>query len=279
MRRPHFRSRRLVLAPLAAVALYAVAGSALAQHSPALDRASIWVGGYDAASDTTIHGRSKDGALYGDVNLEDDLGFADRKWSPRLRAELLIGDSQGFAFDYYRYDRDESKTLAAPITYDGTTYDAAAEAHGKLRFDFGSAAYRWWFGRGNDVFGVGLGAGYYKVRASISGQVTVAGVSAQGRSATDADAWAPLLQLGWRHAFNDRWRMYFDASGVKKNGGSLYGHVYNAALGVQWFPAEHFGISAEYDINRIRLHQEHDRYDDSLDLKLDGPSVFATFRF
>jgi len=44
------------------------------------------------------------------------------------------------------------------------------------------------------------------------------------------------LQLGWRHAFNDQWRMYANAAGVKKNGGRLHGHIYNVDLGVAWYP-------------------------------------------
>lgn len=256
-----------------------VSAAAAAQHSPALDRFSLSLGGYDAKSDTTIHGATRNDALSGDVNLEDDLGFDDRDWSPRARLDVLVGDSQGFSFDYYRYHRDSAAALGRSIRYEGNTYAANARVRGDLKFDFGSAAYRWWFGDGNNAFGIGVGAGYYKVRAAVSGQASVNDMSGYARSSTDEDAWAPLLQLGWRHAFNDHWRMYFDASGVKKNGGNLYGHIYNASLGLQWFPTDHFGISAEYGINRIRLHQKHDDYKDDLDLKLDGPSVFATFRF
>jgi hypothetical protein len=254
-------------------------GSGLAQHSPALDRVSVWLGGYYDQSGTTLSAGTADATVRGDVNLEDDLGFARRAWSPRVRADFLVGDSQGISIDYYRYRRDRSASLADSIAYDGVTYDAHASVRGKLGFDFGSIAYRWWIGKGKDVFGVGLGAGYYKVDASIAGEASVNGESAQAESSTRASAWAPLLQLGWRHAFNDQWRMYLNASGVKKNGGHLYGHICNIALGVQWFPTGHFGISAEYGIDRIRLHQRHGTYNDSLDLRLDGPSVFATFRY
>lgn len=254
-------------------------GVAMAQHSPALDRVSVWLGGYYAQSGTTLRASTADGSASGDLNLEDDLGFRKRAWSPRLRADFLIGDSQGLSIDYYRYRRERSKVLRDSLTYNGDTYNAEASIRGKLGFDFGSVAYRWWIGKGNDVFGIGLGAGYYRVDASIAGQASVNGNTAQAQSSTEASAWAPLLQLGWRHAFNDRWRMYVNASGVKKNGGHLYGHIYDAALGVQWFPTDHFGISFEYDIDRIRLHQRHETYNDSLDLRLDGPSVFATFRY
>jgi hypothetical protein len=275
----HSRSPIVRHCRLLVVAGLIYSGAALAQHSPALDRVSIWLGGYYARSDTTLRAGAPDGSIQGDVNLENDLGFRKHDGSPRLRANFLIGDSQGISIDYYRYRRDRTRSLADTIAYDGNTYDAAARVRGKLGFDFGSIAYRWWLGKGKDVFGLGLGAGYYKVSASLRGQASVNGRTAEAETSTDANAWAPLLQLGWRHAFNDRWRMYLNASGVKKNGGKLYGHIYNVALGVQWFPTQHFGISAEYDIDRIRLHQHHDNYNDGFDLKLDGPSVFATFRY
>lgn len=268
-------SRCLLLASSGMI--YSVA--ACAQHSPALDRVSVWLGGYYAQSDTMLGAGTANGSVRGAVDLERDLGFPESAWSPRLRADFLIGDSQGISIDYYRYARDRSAALADSITYGGVTYDARASVRGNLGFDFGSIAYRWWIGKGKDAFGIGLGAGYYEVDAWIRGEDSINGNTAQAESSTGASAWAPLLQLGWRHAFNDRWRMYANASGVKKNGGHLYGHIYNVALGVQWFPAQHFGISAEYGIDRIRLHQRHDAYHDSLDLRLEGPSVFVTFRY
>ncbi|MHB1273730.1 MAG: hypothetical protein ACYCZD_13365 [Rhodanobacter sp.] len=88
-----------------------------------------------------------------------------------------------------------------------------------------------------------------------------------------------MLQLGWRHAFSDRWRMYFDASGVKKNGGRLSGHIYNAALGTEWYPRPNLGLGAEYGYTRIVLHQHRHSYDANLDMKLHGPSVFLRLRF
>lgn len=250
----------------------------MAQHSPALDRLSVLLGSYYSDNGTIVHSQTPDGSLTGTLDVEKDLGFRPRAWSPRGRVDVLIGDTQGLTFDYYRYRRQHSALLQHTFTYEGATYDAQALLHGALNFDFGSAAYRWWLGRGNDVVGLGLGAGYYKIDATLSGDATVAGMSGHAETSTTADAWAPLLQLGWRHAFGEHWRLYLDASGVKKNGGPLYGHVYNTSLGMQWFPTRRFGLSLEYDVNRIRLFQRRDAYANRLDLKLDGPSLFATFR-
>jgi hypothetical protein len=270
------RARRLAI--FTALALASSAG--FAQQSPALDRVSIWLGGYDAHVDTTIGASDPSGQYSGDFNLEKDLGFSDRRGVPRARLDFLIGDRQGFSLDYHSVNRTRTISLARSISYAGNDYNAAATVRGKLNFDFGSAAYRWWFGQDNDVFGLGLGAAYYRVHAGISGEASVNGTPVgQASSSTSDGAWAPMLQLGWRHAFNEQWRMYVDAAGVKKNGGRLNGHVVNAALGVEWFPWKNVGLGAEYGYSRVVLHQRKHNYNANLDMKLDGPSLFVRFRF
>lgn len=271
---PRFRRIHLLAIPL----LLASAAS-FADVSPALDRFSLSLGGYYANTDTTIGAGDRSGQFKGNVNLERDLGFEDHKTVPRVKLDFLIGDHQGFSFDYFSINRSETKTLSDAISYGGNDYSASASVRGKLDFDFGSAAYRWWFGSGNDVFGVGIGAAYYRVRAGVSGIATLNGDSAQASTSYSQTAGAPLLQLGWRHAFNNSWRMYFDASGVKKNGGQLNGHIYNAALGLEWYPWKNLGIGAEYAYTRIKLNDQQDSYNANLDLKLHGPSAFVKFRF
>lgn len=280
MTHPPSRRHRRVRHRVAFVSLALASSIACAQPSPALDRVSIWLGGYDARADTSIGASDRSGQYGGDFNLEKDLGFSERKDVPRARLDFLIGDSQGFSLDYYSVNRTRSKSLARSISYAGSDYAATATVRGKLNFDFGSAAYRWWFGHGNDVFGLGLGGAYYRVHAGISGEASVDGepVGQASSSSTDG-AWAPMLQLGWRHAFNDQWRMYVDAAGVKKNGGRLNGHIVNAALGVEWFPWQNVGLGAEYGYSRIVLHQRKHHYNADLDMKLDGPSLFVRFRF
>ena len=88
-----------------------------------------------------------------------------------------------------------------------------------------------------------------------------------------------MLQLSWRHAFNDHARVYIDVSGVKKNGGRLSGHIYNAAAGVEWLPWRHVGLGAEYGRTRIRLDQHERAYNASLAMQLTGPSLFMRVRF
>lgn len=273
---PECRLRALALIPLL---LASSAAWATEPISPALDRLNLSLGGYDANPTTRIGASDRAGSQPTTFGLEDDLGFSDHKTVPRARIEALLGSHQGLSLDYYSVNRSHGRSLLTPISYRGNDYQAAADVRGRLDFDFGSAAWRWWFGHGSDVYGLGLGAAYYQVHASIDGQATVAGQAVAASSSTRENAWAPMLQLGWRHAFNDQWRLYLDASGVKKNGGKLEGHIYNAALGVAWYPWANLGFGAEYGYSRIRLDQHKSRYDARLDMRLSGPSLFMKLRF
>lgn len=274
------------------VALALVSGSALADStgdtmSPALDRFSIWLGGYYADTSTTLGAGLNNVNLHGNLNLQHNLGFPSHQVVPRVRFDFLLGNSQGFSFDYYQIDQSRTKTAGTAFSFDGNNYDASASVTGRVNFDFGSASYKWWFGHESDVFGVGLGAAYYRVHAGISGEATLSGsggvlngdVTGQASTYTTESAWAPELQLGWRHAFTNDLRMYVNASGVKKNGGNLNGHIYDGALGVEWFPWQNVGVGAEYDYTRIRLNQRHEYYRDDLAMNLNGPSLFLRLRF
>lgn len=272
------RTRCVAIASLA-LAMAAASSCAFADQSPALDRVSIWLGGYYANTNTKIGAGDNGGLVYGRVGLEDDLGFPDHKFSPRARLDWLLGDHQGFSFDYYSIDRSETKGLSRDIRYGGYDYLASARVKGKLDFGFGSAAYRWWFGNGPSVFGVGVGAAYYRLRTGLSGEASLNGESVQASTSSDESAWAPMLQLGWRYAISDQVRVYIDASGIKKNGGNLNGHIYNAALGLEWFPWKNVGLGAEYGYQKIKLNQRHHEYHDDLNMQVDGPSLFVRFRF
>ncbi len=131
-----------------------------------------------------------------------------------------------------------------------------------------------------------MGVGHY--RAKVGGtatavvQGTVNGIpttrTASGTDSTSDSANAPLLDLGWRHAFSPDMRMFVEASGVKKNGGRINGHIYSAAVGAEWFMTKNVGLALDYGIQKIDLHRDSDR-DSNLLIKLVGPSAYLRARF
>ena len=256
----------------------ASAGMAQAQQSPALDRMSIAAGAFRAEPKIHIGGDTD----YGRIDTPDEK--IDDVTLPRVKAELLIGDSHGLSFDYFRFDEDWAGTASGDTTYEGRPVSGTISADADLRLEMARFAYKWWLGKEKNAFGIGLGAAY--LRAKISGSVD-ANLSASNPvenyawsgSASGSDSvWAPTVELAWRHALNEQWRLYAEASGIKKNGGTVEGHVWNGSVGVEWFPHKNVGLVLDYNVQKIDLHRNGGSNAD-LDLKLKGPSAFVKVRF
>ena len=266
-----------------AIALAASGSSGAAPLRP-LDPWSLSLGVFDTNSDTTLRAsaRSGDDSACGHVNLERDLGLDRRQPVSQARLDLLVGDHNGFGLEYFGFERGNTVRLARDIEYGGRTYAAAAELRSRFDYDFSSATWRWWLGEGETAWGLGLGVAHYRARTLFEGQASVDGVSVDGRVASDDRAFAPLLNLGWRHAVNERLCLYAEISGVARNGGRLSGHIVDTSLGLEWFPFDRLGLALEYGGTQIRLDRrrtgEAGQLDAQLDLKLRGPSLLLRLR-
>ncbi|BEP43700.1 hypothetical protein GmRootV15_42890 [Variovorax sp. V15] len=247
---------------------------AFADPSPALDRFSLSVGGFSADPKLDASFGTAYGALQtGDVK-------PGRVTMPRISADLLLGDSQGISFDYYRYKRDysggiDSTTSLGPFG----TLNTFGNANISTKLDFAKLSYKWWIGSGNTVFGVGAGAAYYRATlgttalASVNGQIGTLSESSSGSTV------APLLEIGVRHAITPDLRLFADASGVWKSSGRFHGNIYNASAGVEWFPVKNIGVVLAYGVTNIDLTRENDFAESRLKVKLQGPSAFLKARF
>jgi len=261
----------------------AVAGMAQAQTqstiSPALDRMSISAGAFYAEPKIHLGANSDE---FGRLDTPDEK--IDEETLPRLKADILFGANHGLSFDYFRYNEKYSGDFAGSTVYEGRNVSATAEGNAKLRIELARLTYKYWFGGEKDVFGVGLGAAYLRGKISGSASATVNATnpvetaSWSGSASASDSAYAPVIDLAWRHSFNEQWRMYVEASGVKKNGGSTEGHVYNGAVGVEWFPHKNVGLVLDYGIQKIALQRNNERAAE-LDLKLTGPSAYVKVRF
>lgn len=245
---------------------------AVAQVSPALDRFSLSVGAFHAeptfgARVDTPYGRLDSG----DVKR-------DAVTMPRISADLLLFDSQGLSFDYFRYSRSYSQSVGGNFTVGPNQVAASADATLDTKIEFAKLAYKWWIGSGNTVVGLGAGAAYYRVGLDARANATVNGTSAAFSTSESEDAIAPLLEVGVRHALTPDFRLFADASGVWKNGGKVHGSIYNAAVGVEWFPVKNVGLVLSYGVTDIDLKRD-DTIDTRLRVKLQGPSAFLKARF
>jgi len=93
--------------------------SALADPSPALDRLNFSVGGYYVDPTFNLSGNTRYGAVNsGDIDR-------NRTTLPRVRAELLLWDSQGLSFDYFTYRKTYSGSFDRTIPSATTPVSAA----------------------------------------------------------------------------------------------------------------------------------------------------------
>jgi len=256
----------------------ASAGMAQAQQSPALDRMSISAGAFRAEPKIHIGGDTN----YGRIDTPDEK--IDDVTLPRVKAELLIGDSHGLSFDYFRFDEDWAGTASGDTVYEGRPVSGTIAADADLRLEMARFSYKWWMGKEKNAFGIGLGAAYLRAKisgsaeANLSASNPVENYAFSGSASGSDSVWAPTVELAWRHSLNEQWRVYAEGSGIKKNGGTVEGHVWNGSVGVEWFPHKNIGLVVDYNVQKIDLHRNGDRTAD-LDLKLKGPSAFVKVRF
>lgn len=262
---------------LLAVAVLALLATpaAQAEPSPALDRISIWLGGYQPQVEGDLTLKSRDGSQ--STGPQRVLQGDDTIY--RARIDWLLFDSQGFSVDFFRWEDRQGRSVRDAFSFNGTTYAVDASLDTKTTLDMGNFSYRWWFGGGNTVFGVGLGAAYYKIQLDYAARASIGGTSDSLIDTDSKEAWAPLLTLGLRHQLTDQVRLYADVSGAKKNGGDHNGDIVNGGVGVEWFPTKNLGIGAEYSATRIRYNWRNDDVQAKLNVDLHGPSLYLRLRF
>ena len=263
---------------LAWLAACAFAQAAIAEIPEALDRASLSVGGFYPTIDSRISANGP--AVAGtDLSFERDLGIDNHRALTTGRLELLILDSQGFSISGYQYSKGAGTSLARDIEFDGNDYHASAFVEARVRLQIFNAAWHWWFAPTvHDVVGIGLGAAYYDILGTIDGGIAVNDHSAMAHGEAQANAIAPLLTLGWRHAFSPSLRGYADFSGVRKPSGTLTGHLVNGTLGVEYYPWRNLGFALEYSANNLDLKGEKASWEGRASMHFYGPSAFVRLR-
>lgn len=260
---------------VAAALLAFAAPKAHAEKSAAVDRISVWLGGYraDAKGDLTVTN------LSGSDSTGPQRILQGTDTVKRARLDWLLFESQGFSVDYYQFDRKDSRGVSTAFSYGGVNYSASGEIAARTKVDIGNVSYRWWMGSDQTVFGLGIGATYLRFGVDYSATATVGGASTSLIDNNAKHTWAPLGTLGFRHRVSDELRLYADLSGARKSGDENAGDVVNAAVGLEYFPLQNVGVGAEYGGTRIRYRYKNDDLKARLTLRTNGPSVFLRLRF
>jgi len=261
-----------------ALALSAFAASVRAEIPAPLDRLSISFGDFYPTVETRVAANGP-GIMGSEVDFQRDLGLSEHRSLPAFRVDALLFDSQGLSLGGYTYSKQASARLNRDLVFDDDVFRVNAFVDAKLTLRVYHAEWRWWFAPGdNDVIGLGLGAAYYDLHGTIDAGLSINDGAVHGRGSAEDNAIAPLLTLGWRHSFNDAWRVYADVSGVRKPFGTLQGHLLNGTLGLEFMPWKNAGLAFEYSANNLDLKADKSDWEGRARLHFYGPAAYLRVR-
>jgi hypothetical protein len=123
-----------------------------ADKSAAVDRISVWLGGYqaDAEGDLRLTNAS------GSQTTGDQRILEGSEVIKRARIDWLLFESQGFSIDYYQFDKRDARTIGGTFSFGGVNYTATGELAARSKIDIGNISYRWWTGGEQTAFGLGV---------------------------------------------------------------------------------------------------------------------------
>lgn len=269
------RSRFLAAAVLAGCA----AQPALAERPG--DRAWLQGGVFRAAVDTKLRADAPGLGLVGtEVDLERDLGLADREWLPKVAGGVRIGRAFRLEADYLALDRKRTETLDRLLGIEETIFPAGAEVTSEFRTDIWRVGAGWSPLRRERVeAGVAIGAHVSKARVSLEADVPVAGETVN--LAEEKRKFAPLPNVGvyGLFAINGTFSLQGRVDVLKIRVGDYKGELIDARFGASARLHRRVGVGLAYRLVDYEVEVDKDDWSGRLDYRYSGPQAFAELAF
>ena len=161
---------RIFLAILSAVAIVVPA-----QAERPGDKVWLKAGVFRASVDTSLKvDDAKLGIPGTSIDFEDDLGFGENAWKPKIEGGARLGKAFRIEADYFSLGRSGSAIIDEEIRIDDTVFPVNAEVDASFRTDVWRIAAGW-SPLHTDKGELGLSAGVHLTRARYSFLANVAG--------------------------------------------------------------------------------------------------------
>ena len=240
----------------------------------------IVIGTFAISSEPTIelNGETTSGDK---VNFDEVLGGGDAS-RVRLDADWRFGDSQRHKMRLIAFSmsRDNKKVLDEQIEWGDVTFPVDAELKAEFKFSVVELAYEYAFLRREDYeLGGSIGLHYAGIDASLKAERTATG-EVINRS-NDASVDVPLPVVGLRGLWKLPHNFYVDAQAqyFALAIDEYDGNVQDYRLMLTWQPKSWVGVGVGYNMFKVDLDVEKDRFNGSLAWKYDGPMVFYSASF
>ena len=265
----------------AAMLVLLVAGTsqAYAQH---FDRdAWLLVSAFRPTIDSKVR---IDGNLPGSgtqVDLESDLGLADKATSPSALFGWRFSQSFRLEVEYLSLKRSGSRTIDRDITWDDTVYPASATLNSSFNTDVYRASVGWSAIRTPTAeLGGSLGVHVTRFVALVSGQGTVNGLSSPF-AAQREDVLVPLPTVGLFGAMSltPELRLTGRVDFFSLTYGAYQGGLLNTEAALSWHFTPNWSASLGYRFVRYDLDVSKDDLVGAMKYRFNGPSLGVAFAF
>ncbi len=268
------------VACLSGMAFWPLAASAAEAPNLLTNQFHIVIGTFSISSEPTIelNGETTSGDK---VNFDEVLGGGDAS-RVRLDADWRFGDSQRHKMRLIAFSmsRDNKKVIDEQIEWGDVTYPVDAELKAEFKFSVVELAYEYAFLRREDYeLGGSIGLHYAGIDASLKAERTATG-EVINRS-NDASVDVPLPVVGLRGLWKLPHNFYVDAQAqyFALAIDEYDGNVQDYRLMLTWQPKSWLGVGVGYNMFKVDLDVEKDKFNGSLAWKYDGPMVFYSASF
>ena len=217
-----------------------------------------------------------DGSVPGkDIDFGESVDTSTSETSGQVEFLWRFGEKWSVAGQYFKTSESATATIEEDIEWEDVIYEAGATATAGYNVDVA----RIFFGRevsSSDQYEVGLGAGLHwlELGAFIEGEAFIGDESTEfRRNAVDAGAPLPNIGAWYWHAFSPRWLFQSRLDWFGASFGDYSGDLWNASVGINYQPWEHFGFGLSYQYFKLSIDVDKSDWKGATDLTYRGPFV------
>jgi hypothetical protein len=242
-------------------------------HRALTDRFVIDIGGFYSRSTTQASLGPSTGGVGVIVDFENTLGLDERNLTPIAGFLWRINDHWRLEAEYFKLDRDATRTLATDVTWGNQTFTAGTTVESKYDFsDIRLGVGYSFFKRRDKELGVGFGLHVAGIKTSIM----AAGLGAES---TDVTAPLPVLNFYGTFALTNEWALRARLDWLSLTYDNYSGDLRNMSIDVLYQPFRHVGFG--FGVRNLVLDVEIDKPDwrGKARTVFGGPNLFMTLSF
>lgn len=209
------------------------------------------------------------------VDFENTLGLSERSLTGVASFLWRISDRWRLEAEYFRLNRDATRTLEQDIEWNGGTINAGTTVNSS--FDFFDArvsgGYSFYKTRDKEL-GVGLGLHMTGLKASIDATGTVTG-DGEG----DVLAPLPVLSVYGNFALTDEWALRLRTDWFSLSYDDYSGDLLSGALDVIYQPWRHVGFGFGMRSFILDLEMENTDWRGRARVSFNGPTAYVIGSF